>query len=591
MKNRAGTRSGLASSAIAGIPGAVGGVPDGMAAAVLVGVNPIHGLYASIAGRTVGGLTSGTRLMVITTTSAAALAAGSAVAGYAPEDRPAAVFLLTIIAGLLMAAAGLARLGRYARFVSHSVMTGFLTGVAANIVFVQLAGLTGTDPEGQFAVVEAVNVFTDPAQIQLASLATGLAALAILVLAGRTRFRAYGALVAVAVPALILAAFGIDSVARVSDTGEIPVGLPVPALPDLGLLSLELIVGAVAVAAIVLVQGVGVAESVPNPGGRPAEVNRDFMAQGFANLASGLFRGVPVGGSVGQTALNVSVGAKSRWASVMSGVWMILILVAFAGVVGRVPMPTLAAVLIIAAIGSIRPREIATIFRSGREAQIGIVCTFLATLFLPVAAAVGIGVALSLLMQLNREAMDLAVVELVPLPDGRFAEAPAPKRLTGGVTILDVYGSLLYAGARTLQARLPNPTGADRPVVVLRLRGRTSLGATFLLVVTNYARSLADAGGRLYISGVDHELIEWFRNSQRLNADGPVRLVEATEIIGESTTHALQDAQTWLISHNPEPPGAEADPKADAGAEPKSAGADTAPAAGRDDEQPIQAEK
>ena len=547
--------------------------------------------------------------MVITTTSAAALAAGSAVAGYAPEDRPAAVFLLTIIAGVVMAAAGLARLGRYARFVSHSVMTGFLTGVAANIVFVQLAGLTGTTPEGDFAVVEAVDVVTHPAQIQLASLATGLAALAILVLAGRTRFRAYGALVAVAVPALALAAFGIDSVARVSDTGEIPVGLPVPALPDLGLLSPELIVGALAVAAIVLVQGVGVAESVPNPGGRPAEANRDFMAQGFANLAAGVFRGIPVGGSVGQTALNVSVGAKSRWASVMSGVWMILILVAFAGVVGRVPMPTLAAVLIIAAIGSIRPREIATIFRSGREAQIGIVCTFLATLFLPVAAAVGIGVALSLLMQLNREAMDLAVVELVPLPDGRFAQAPAPKRLTSGVTILDVYGSLLYAGARTLQARLPNPTGADRPVVVLRLRGRTSLGATFLLVVTDYARSLADAGGRLYISGVDQQLIEWFRNSQRLNADGPVRLVEATEIIGESTTHALQDAQTWRISHDPELPGAnegadagdgadvsegaDAGDGADAGegADAKSAGADGGPVLGRDDEQSIQAEK
>jgi sulfate permease, SulP family len=98
VKRRAGKRSSLASSAIAGLPGAVSSVPDGMAAAVLVGVNPIHGLYAGMAGPTVGGLTTSTRLMVITTTSAAALAAGSAVAGYAPEDRPAAVFLLTITA-------------------------------------------------------------------------------------------------------------------------------------------------------------------------------------------------------------------------------------------------------------------------------------------------------------------------------------------------------------------------------------------------------------------------------------------------------------------------------------------------------------
>jgi SulP family sulfate permease len=139
----------------------------------------------------------------------------------------------------------------------------------------------------------------------------------------------------------------------------------------------------------------------------------------------------------------------------------------------------------------------------------------------------------------------------VPLPDGRFAERPVAERLTDGVTILDVYGSLLYAGARTLQARLPNPAGAKRPVVVLRLRGRTTLGATFLLVVSGYARSLAAVGGRLYISGVDRQMVEWFRNSQRVDVDGPIRIVAATDVIGESTRRAIKDAQTWRISHDP----------------------------------------
>jgi len=289
---------------------------------------------------------------------------------------------------------------------------------------------------------------------------------------------------------------------------------------------------------------------VPNPGRRPPEVNRDFIAQGLANVTSGLLRGVTVGGSVGQTALSVSAGAKNRWASVMSGVWIVLILLVFAGVVGRVPMPTLAAVLIAAAAGSIRWREITTIFRTGREAQIAMVCTFLATLCLPVAAAVGIGVALSLLVQLNREAIDLKVVQLVPLPDGRLTERPAPKKLAGGVTVLDVYGSLRYAGARTLQVRLPDPAGADRPVVVLRLRGRTSLGATFLIMIADYARSLAAVGGRLYISGLDPELVDWFHNSKVVKADGPIQLVAATDVIGESTVRAVQDANTWLISHD-----------------------------------------
>ena len=81
---------------IAGLPGAISSVPDGMAASVLTGVNPVHGLYASFAGPIAGGLSTSTKLMVVTTTSAAALAAGSALSGVSPADRPSALFLLTL---------------------------------------------------------------------------------------------------------------------------------------------------------------------------------------------------------------------------------------------------------------------------------------------------------------------------------------------------------------------------------------------------------------------------------------------------------------------------------------------------------------
>src|SRR5450432_1816414 len=116
----------LGKDAVAGLPSAIGSVPDGMASAVLVGVNPVYGLYASFAAPIAGGLAASTRLMVITTTSAAALAAGSAVSGFHGADRPAALFMLTVMAGAVMVAAGLLRLGRYTRFVSFSVMIGFL---------------------------------------------------------------------------------------------------------------------------------------------------------------------------------------------------------------------------------------------------------------------------------------------------------------------------------------------------------------------------------------------------------------------------------------------------------------------------------
>ena len=258
-------RRDLRPDALAGLTGAVASVPDGMASSVLAGVNPVYGLYASFAGPVAGGLASSTRLMIITTTSASALAAGSAIEDLDPADRVDALFLLVILAGVAMAVAGLAGLGRYTRFVSHSVMTGFLTGIAVNILAGQIPDLTGADASGSVALATAVDVISDPARIDLACLAVGASALALLAIAARSRRLAMlGALVALVVPTIVVLATGAG-VARVEDAGDIPRGFPLPALPDLGLLSPGLIAGALLVTAIVLVQGTGVSEGAPTP--------------------------------------------------------------------------------------------------------------------------------------------------------------------------------------------------------------------------------------------------------------------------------------------------------------------------------------
>jgi SulP family sulfate permease len=539
-------RAHLRADIVAGLPGAISSVPDGMAAAVLAGVNPVQGLYASFAGPVAGGLSSNTRMMVITTTSAAALAAGSALQSVTPAQRPEAIPLLVILVGVALVIAGLIRLGRYTRFVSYSVMIGFLTAIAVNIVCGQVADLTGAPAQGAFPLAKAVDVLVHPGRIDLASLLIGLIALAILVLLARTRIAVVSALIALVVPTVVVTLAGANSVARVGDQGDIPGGIPLPHIPDIRLMSFSLVTGALAIAAIVLVQGAGVAEAAPNPGDARPNPNQDIVAQGAGNLASGFFRGIAVGGSVGQTALNVSVGGRTRWAAIWSGLWLLVILAIFSGLVAKIAVPTLGAILIFAAIGSLRLGEVASILRTGRISQVAVVTTFAVTLLLPVAAAVGIGVALSLLLQLNQEAMDLTVVELVPRDDGRFEERPSPPALTSRhVTVLDVYGSLLYAGSRTLEAHLPDPAGTQSPVVVLRLRRRTSLGATFVKVVADYADRLADCDGRLYLTGLEKDLTEQLHRTGHL--DGPVRAFEATPVVGESTQAAYRDAEAWLV--------------------------------------------
>ncbi len=317
---------------LAGLTGAISRVPDGMAASVLAGVPPTHGLYASFTGPIAGGLTTSTRLMVVTTTSAAALAAGSAIAAAPAAERSDALLWLTLLAGGLMLVAAFVRLDRSVRFVSRSVMLGFLTGVAVNIVLGQLPHLVGSSQAaGSIALTRALDTVLHPSAVDPARAATGLAALLLLVLLDRTRLSGIGSLVALGLPTAAVVLLGWSTVARVADGGALPTGLPLPGLPDPAALDLSVVGGAAAVAVIILVQGAGVAEAAPNPDSAPSSPRRDFTAQGVANLAAGLFGGQPVGGSVGQTARCQAAWSRSASVPALSSFLGRLMPTVFAG--------------------------------------------------------------------------------------------------------------------------------------------------------------------------------------------------------------------------------------------------------------------
>lgn len=167
---------------------------------------------------------------------------------------------------------------------------------------------------------------------------------------------------------------------------------------------------------------------------------------------------------------------------------------------------------------------------------------------------------MSLLLQLRQDSLDLRLVRIERDPEGRFIESPVPRTLTRGeLVVLEAYGSLFYAGARTLQRRLPFPPEGASPdgseeaatAVVLRLRGRTTLGATFLKVVGDYARDLEGAGARLYLSGVDPDLVERWSADGTLERLSGVHIEPATQILGEST-HAAVVASREPPSDQPE---------------------------------------
>ena len=533
---------------IAGLNVAVANVPDGLANGLLVGVSPVFGLYATMAGPLVGGLLSSSQLMVVTTTAAASLTAGQALAAVGAGDRAGALFIMVVLVGVIQVAAGLLGLGRLIRFVSFSVVTGFLTAIAALLVLSQLPTVAGYEAEGGNRVTQTFDLLLHAGEFDPWSL--GLAGLTLLlaVLLPRTPIGNAGRLLAIVIPSVLLALLlDAEGVRIVGDVGEIPQGLPTPVIPNFSA-AIGMLTGAFSVAVIGLVQGAGVSQSVPNPNGSRSDTSRDFIAQGGANIVSGFFRGLPVGGSASATALNVVSGARTRWAVIFAGLWMALIVVGAPGLVSRIAMPALGALLVLAGVSSIKPSEIASVWRAGWTSRLAAGTTFLAALFLPIQAAVGIGVVLSALLYVNESSTDISVVELVERGDGAVEERSPARRLPGGeVTVLDVYGHLFFAGARTLEQLLPDPRGARNPVVILRLRGRTAVGATLVDVLSRYAGELEEAGGRLYLTGLSKGVFRHVTDAGKLRLRGPVRIYEATPVLGESTRRAYADAQSWLV--------------------------------------------
>jgi len=339
---------------------------------------------------------------------------------------------------------------------------------------------------------------------------------------------------------------GMDSVHLVGDSYEISGALPRLGLPALSLIP-KLLLPAMAVALIGLIQAAGVSQNIPNPDGDYPDTSRDFLGQGIGNTVAGVFQGLPVGGSLGGTAISVSSGAQSRWANVFAGLIFVVLVLLFGNLVELVAEPAIAALLIVAGLETINRARIADVWDVGVGPRLIMLFTLIATLILPVQWAVVLGVALSILVYVARASSDIQVREVVRREDGLFDEKPAPAQLSDdSITTLHVWGSLFFSGAYTLQQHLPEVGDAQRAVAILRLRGRSQIGSTFIQVLERYARQLQANGGKLMLAGVSEHALEQLAKTETFETIPQQDVFLAEETLGRATLDAVAAAEEWL---------------------------------------------
>lgn len=537
--------SDLRADAVAGVVLGVESVPDGLANGLLAGVNPIAGLYAYMTGVIAGGLTASTPLLAVQGTGAMAIiVADVGISGYDDPDR--ALVTLTMLTGIVMLAAGLLRLGPMLRFVSRSVLVGFIGAVGVNIVVGQLDTLTGYESSGANRITQTLDLVFHLRDVDPASAVVGAITIAAIVLLQRTALGALGLVVAVvlgsAAAAVVPGMLGTGTVALVRDVAEVPRSLPLPLLPDLRAVP-ALLLPALSLALVGLVQGAGVTAAYP-PSDGAADVSRDFSAQGIANLVTSVLRGVPVGASMSATSLAATAGAASRRALVIAGAVMAVVIVFFADLVELVAMPSLAALLIVVGLATVRPTEMASVAHTGRVQAVVLTVTFVLTILVPLQYAVIVGVVLSATLFVINTSHQVQIRRLILEDRGRVREAAPPDVLaSNAVVVLQPYGSLFFASTPAVVEQLPDVDAeTTNALVVLRLRGVGEVGATLIDALHDYGRRLADKDSRLVVV-TDSDRVEQQLSIGDAEGWSPVQVRRGTKWQLDTVREVVEEAR------------------------------------------------
>lgn len=542
------SRDTLKDDTIAGVVLGVESVPDGLASGILAGINPIYGLYAYMVGTVTGALFTSATFMAVQGTGAMAIIVSDVPSVRAGEDPETALFTLSVLTGVVMLIAGLLKLGTLLRWVSNAVMVGFINAVGVNIILGQLDNFSGYQAEGSNRVLRALDLLFHLGQAHWPSILIGTATIILIIVLERTKLATMGMVVAI-VSTSIVAPLVSRGIVLLNDVTAIPGSLPNLVIPDLSL-AFELLVPAVALAFVGLVQGAGISANFPNPDGTYPNASRDFVGQGAANVASGMFQGMPVGGSMSGSSLVKEAGAKTKGALIIASLVMTVCVLLLGDLVGYIAMPALAGLLMLIGFRTIKPGDIKAVWRTGPAQATVLSVTFALTMLIPLQTAVLAGAGISIILYVIRQSNQVRVMEWRIGEDGRRRETePPPTVPPGSVLVLQPYGSLFFAAAPVFEQTLPDVTASSRhSVVILRLRGKSDLGSTFMDVIDRYAARLAAVDSKLVIVSASERVIEQLLVTGVTRRIGPENIYPADEWLGATLTRAHSDALTWVSS-------------------------------------------
>jgi sulfate permease, SulP family len=550
---------------IAGVTVAAISLPQAMAYALIAGVDPRLGLYSAIVVTAVASVFGSSSHLINGPTNAISLVVFSALAFLDPNARfdvYQATFLLCILVGIIQILIAVFKLGDLTRYISESVVLGFMAGAGCLIALGQLGNLCGLHDQGtghQHVLLRVWLTLTQGGPLNIYALGIGLGTILLVIALGRVR-KIYGlpqmemllTLIAAAVFAALLgwSTPGANGATVIAVIGNVPAGLPAPHLPVIKLWWLkELSSSALAIAFLGLLEALAIAKSIANQTRQSLDYNRQCLAEGLANLTGGFFQCLPGSGSLTRSAINFQSGAVSRVSGIFAAVTVAAVVLSFAPLARYVPKAALAGLLLVTAAKLVDWRRLQQAIRaSGYDTSLILVTAFSA-LFISVEFSILIGVALSIVVFVPRAAR-LRCAELVVTTEGVVRERVAADATCDALILYDLEGEMFFGAAPELDRYFielkQKALSKAIHVIVVRLKRTRNPDMVCLERFEHFIADLKKRGITVLLCGIRPDLAKAMNNMRFSNWLPPDQVFPEEDDQDSATIKAVRHAYGLL---------------------------------------------
>ncbi len=519
----------LSPDLVAGVTVAAVAIPQSIAYASIAELPPQYGLYAAVVAAVIGSLWGSSRHLATGPVNAVSMLVLPVLLGVAAVGTPEfliAASTLAVMVGVLNIVLAVLRFGALVTLASRSVLIGFTAGAAIHIAVGQLKHLLRIDEPAEPELYrQLAAIFSEIRQTHLLSLGLGVGTLVLLVVLRRLGPRVPAALVAISAAAAAVAVFGLEDLG-VRVVGAIPRSLPpltwttLDSLPDVEMIR-GMGMGALAVAALGLVEAVASGQALARRGGDRIDSNQEFFGQGIANVATGLFSGYPCSGSFTRSAVAQQVGGRTALTGIITGATVLLGMLMFAPYARYIPRAAIAAVLLAIAWGMLERHQILRVFKTSRTEGAIMGVTFLATLVQPLDFAILAGILFSLAFFVIRSSLP-RVYQVVPDRLFRHLVQSEKQPVCPQLAVMNIRGPLFFGAVHHIEEELRHNL-EDNPgqhLLMLRMHGVDIIDLSGIEMLESTVNTYRSFGGDVFLVRLREPVEQVMRDSGFLDFIG-----------------------------------------------------------------------